>query len=62
MEQYLREKLRYPEEAKRAGNTGKVHVGFIVCEDGSIYNPKVLRGIGHGCDEEALRLVREMPN
>jgi protein TonB len=61
-EKYLRENLRYPEEAKRAGIKGTVHIGFVVCEDGSILNPQLLRGIHPDCDREALRLVSEMPN
>ena len=61
-EQYVRQHLRYPEEAKRAEVKGSVYVGFTVCEDGSILNPELLRGIGYECDQEALRLVSEMPN
>jgi protein TonB len=61
-EQYLRQHLRYPEAAKRAGVQGNVYVGFTVCEDGSIFNPKIVRGIHYDCDQEALRLVAEMSN
>jgi TonB family protein len=61
-EQYLRQHLRYPEEERQAGVKGTVYVGFTVCEDGSILNPQVLRAIGYGCDQEALRLIAEMPN
>ena len=61
-EQYLRQNLRYPEEARRAGVKGPVYVGFTVCEDGSILNPQLLRGIRPDCDREALRLISEMPN
>ena len=61
-EQYLRQNLRYPEAAKRAGVRGNVYVGFTVCEDGSILNPEIVRGIQYDCDREALRLVAEMPN
>jgi protein TonB len=38
-----------------------VYIGFVVCPDGSICDPQVLRGIGYDCDQEALRLIREMP-
>ncbi len=53
--------VRYPEAAKAAGLEGRVLVEFIVEKDGSLTDPKVLRSIGGGCDEEALRLVRTMP-
>ena len=54
--------IRYPEEAKKKGIYGKVFVGFVVEPDGSVSNVKVLRGIGGGCDEEAVRVVQMMPN
>jgi len=59
-EQYLRQNLRYPGAAKRAGVKGNVYVGFTVCADGSILNPEIVRGIHYDCDQEALRLVAEM--
>lgn len=54
----LQQQIRYPEMARRAGIQGLVIVQFIVNERGEIENPRVLRGIGGGCDEEALRVVR----
>ncbi|WBO85315.1 energy transducer TonB [Hymenobacter yonginensis] len=60
-QQFLRQKLRYPEEALRRNLSGKVHVSFVVDEQGHILDPKVVRGLGSGLDEEALRLVRIMP-
>ena len=54
--------VRYPEEAKKQGISGKVFVGFVVETDGSVSNVKVLQGIGGGCDEEAVRVVKMMPN
>jgi len=59
--QYLASALTYPEEAKKAGITGTVYITFVVEADGSISDAKVLRGIGHGCDEAALEAVRNMP-
>jgi protein TonB len=50
--------IKYPEEAKKDGIQGKVLVQFIVDKDGTITDSKVIRGIGHGCDEEALRVVK----
>jgi periplasmic protein TonB len=54
---FFASKIRYPELARKAGIEGKVHIGFIVNRDGTISNPEVLKGIGGGCDEEALRVV-----
>jgi protein TonB len=58
---YLQENIKYPEEAKELGIQGKVFVTFVVEVDGSITDVRVLRGIGGGCDEEAIRVVRSMP-
>ena len=60
-QRFLREKLQYPEEALGKGISGKVHVSFVIDEQGHILDPKVVRGLGSGLDEEALRLVRIMP-
>ena len=58
---FLQENIKYPEEAKELGVQGKVFVTFVVEVDGSITDVRVLRGIGAGCDEEAIRVVRNMP-
>ncbi len=58
---YLAANLKYPEMAKETGITGKVFVTFVVEKDGSITDVKILRGIGGGCDEEAIRVVKGMP-
>lgn len=57
--QELQKKIRYPEIAKKAGVEGTVFLQFIVDENGNVVNPVVLRGIGAGCDEEALRVIRQ---
>ncbi len=59
--EFVSRELRYPEEARAKGVVGKVFVTFVVERDGSISDIKVIRGIGSGCDEEALRVVRQMP-
>ncbi|MEI6898243.1 MAG: energy transducer TonB [Bacteroidota bacterium] len=58
---FLQENIKYPEEAKELGTQGKVFVTFVVEMDGSITDVRVLRGIGSGCDEEAIRVVKSMP-
>jgi protein TonB len=58
---FLQDNIKYPEEAKELGIQGKVFVTFVVEIDGSITDVRVLRGIGGGCDEEAMRVVRAMP-
>lgn len=57
--QELQSKIEYPEAARRAGIEGRVYVQFIVNEQGQVEDPQVVRGIGGGADEEALRAVRE---
>jgi protein TonB len=52
--------IRYPEIAKRAGVEGWVIVRFIVDEMGRVREAEVVRGIGAGCDEEALRALHQM--
>jgi len=59
---FLGKHLQYPAEAKKNGIEGVVYVSFVVYEDGTIREAKVLRGIGGGCDAEALRVIRLMPN
>jgi len=55
----LQSQVRYPERALRANIQGRVYVQFIVNERGEVENPQVIRGIGGGCDEEALRVIRQ---
>lgn len=54
---YLIENLKYPKAAKENNVEGMVMVTFVVKSDGSVSTPEILRGIGEGCDEEALRVV-----
>ncbi|MCB0696102.1 MAG: energy transducer TonB [Chitinophagaceae bacterium] len=58
---YLGRSVHYPQQAIQANIEGKVLIQFVVNEDGAISRTKVLRGIGGGCDEEALRVVSAMP-
>ncbi len=59
--EFLSKNIEYPEEARKAEIQGRVFVGFVVEKDGSVGDVKVLRGIGGGCDEEAVRVVKSMP-
>ena len=56
---YLAYNLRYPEQARKMGVEGTVIVVFVINADGSIRDPEILRGIGAGADEEAIRVVME---
>ena len=58
---FIKVNLVYPQEAIDAGIEGLVYVGFCVETDGSITGIKLLRGIGYGCDEAAMDVVRKMP-
>jgi TonB family protein len=53
--------LQYPKEARRKRIQGKVFVEFVIDRDGSVTNVKAIRGIGHGCDEEAIKAVKSSP-
>lgn len=59
--QHVNLNIRYPVIALENGIQGRVIVRFVVREDGFISNVSVLRGIGGGCDEEAVRIVKKMP-
>lgn len=58
---FLKRKLNYPAQALDQQLSGKVHVTFVVDPEGHLHDPHVVRGLGAGLDEEALRLVRIMP-
>jgi periplasmic protein TonB len=58
---YISKNIKYPNQAKRMGVEGKVYVQFVVDKSGQITEAKAIRGIGAGCDEEAVRVVGEAP-
>jgi TonB family protein len=60
--EYLGKSISYPEEARKNKVEGRVIIKFVVRKDGSISDAKIVRGIGGGCDEEALRVVENMPS
>lgn len=58
---FLGRNLRYPPIARENGIQGRVFCTFVVEKDGSLTDIKVARGIGGGCDEEAIRVLRSSP-
>ena len=62
MMEFLKENIRYPEEAQKKGLQGRVVVSFIVRKDGSIDNCHVARSVDPLLDAEAVRVIRSMPN
>lgn len=59
--EYVATHIKYPQIARETGIQGRVFVGFVVEPDGSVSNVKILRGIGGGCDEEAVRVIKSLP-
>ena len=58
---FLQQNIRYPQLARESSIQGTVYVTFVVERNGAINDVRVLRGIGGGCDEEAVRVIRAMP-
>ncbi len=58
---YVAENIKYPSRARNIHLQGKVFVQFVVERDGSVTDVKVLRGLGGGLDEEALRVIENSP-
>lgn len=61
LEKYLSLNLRYPNKALENRITGEVVVCFMLDEKGIISDVRVLKSLGYGCDEEAIRVVEKMP-
>jgi protein TonB len=58
---FVGKNLKYPAQARRIGVEGKVYVNFVVDRDGSLSDINIARGIGAGCDEEVLRIIKMSP-
>ncbi|CAN5293369.1 hypothetical protein BH23BAC1_BH23BAC1_29250 [soil metagenome] len=58
---YIQKNMNYPAQARRMGVEGKVYVQFVVDKDGSLNEVQAIKGIGAGCDEEAVRVVKAAP-
>jgi protein TonB len=61
MYNFIKNNLVIPEEAKKAKVSGMVFVRFIVEKDGKITNPKIIKGLGHGCEDAAKNVIMSMP-
>ncbi len=60
MDAYVKKELRYPKVALKEKIEGRVSLHYTVDYKGIVINTRVISGIGHGCDEEALRIVQSM--
>ncbi|ADR22294.1 hypothetical protein MATR_00640 [Marivirga tractuosa] len=58
---YLKDNLRYPTKAMQEGTEGRVRLKLSINTSGTITEIEVLKGLGNGCDEEAIRLIKEGP-
>lgn len=61
MDAYVKKELRYPKEALQNKIEGRVSVQYTVDYKGKVIEARVISGLGYGCDEEALRIVRSLP-
>lgn len=59
---FFKDNMKYPEEAKKQGIQGIIFVTFVIETDGRVTDARILRGLGYGLEEEALRVVNMMPN
>ncbi|GLR18195.1 energy transducer TonB [Portibacter lacus] len=60
LKRFIQNELQYPELAKKEGIQGTVNLKFHVNYQGKVHSVKVISGIGHGCDEEAIRIVSNL--
>ena len=61
LKEYIRITIRYPREAAKEGAQGKVYVSYTIDKEGNVTKPRIARSVNKYIDEEALRLVRNMP-
>jgi TonB family protein len=59
--EYLSKSIKYPSEAKEKSIQGIVYISFVINENGEVTSVRPLKGIGAGCDEEAVRIIKSMP-
>jgi len=58
---YISKHLKYPKAAQQSGAEGKVFVQFVIDKDGSITDIQIIKGLGFGMDEEAIRVIQSAP-
>ena len=58
---FVGDKIKYPPQARRMGIEGRVFVEFVIGKDGTLSEVRAIKGIGAGCDEEAVRIVQSAP-
>jgi TonB family protein len=56
-QEFITKNLKYPKEALDARIDGGVVVGYSITDNGLVVNPHIIKGLGYGCDEEALRVI-----
>jgi len=59
---YMANNIKYPAEARKYGEKGKVYVTFVIAKDGAVEKVRVIRGVTPALDNEAIRVVSSMPN
>jgi periplasmic protein TonB len=62
LNKYIATHLTYPKKAQESNISGRVLVRFVVNADGKVSNVEIVRGIAYGCDEEAKRVIENMPD
>ena len=61
LRKFIAENVKYPEEAKGKGLTGKVFVQFVIDKNGDVVSPKIVRGVDPILDNEAIRVIQSLP-
>ena len=61
LRRFITENLRYPEEAKASGMSGKVFVQFVINKNGEVENPQIARGVEPALNKEAIRVIQSLP-
>jgi TonB family protein len=61
MYKFLENNIKYPVAAKKASVSGRVFLSFVISDEGKISNISILKGLGFGCDQEAVRVVSAFP-
>ncbi|MDR2126758.1 MAG: energy transducer TonB [Prevotellaceae bacterium] len=58
LNEFVSKNIRYPQQALQNNISGSVHLQYVVNDDGIVESVQVLKGLGYGCDEEAIRIVK----